>query len=840
MSNAPHERELELFQACLELPDDARGAYLERTCSGDPVLRQRIERLLAAHERAERATLTPFDLPLRDSPGDLIGPYRLARVLGEGGMGVVYEAEQQDPIRRRVALKIVRLGMDTRQIVSRFMIERQALAAMDHPYVAKVFDAGQTASGRPYFVMELVHGEPLLDYCDRHSLSIRERISLFTLICQAVQHAHQKGVIHRDLKPSNLLVSAEGGVPIPKIIDFGIAKAVAGEAPGPQADATRAGQALGTPAYMSPEQAGLAGLDIDTRTDVYSLGVMLYEALTGCLPTNPDELGQTEFLARLARGELMPGRPSARVANATAPGGPRKRIDVDLDWIVMKALEPDRERRYNTAAALADDLERFLRGEPIAARPPTVPYRVAKFVRRHRVQVAASVVAAFAISGGGIAAAFGMVRATRAEAAARQDASTAREVAQFVVRLFEVSDPGEARGNSITARELLDRGAATLDTELSDQPEVRLRLLGTLSRVHESLGLYRESVALAEKALALQEAVPAENATHVADVLVTLGRSRQRLSQFEPARAALEQALTLRMRVSGENDLQVVKILNALAALRWELEQRDEATALYTRALGIAERVAGPDRVEAASSLRGLGIVQNSAGDFKSALELHRRAQPIFEKHYGPDHPVVADGLDSLALAYEGLKELPRAREYFERALERRRRVLGPHHPFVAFSLHNLGRLLVEQGELAAAVPLYEEGVRIREVALGPDSPFTAGLIESLAIVRIRLGHVEDGLRLLERSLHAFQRAYGAEHSETVESHRNMVVALAMASRYEEAVVHLKEVVLRDVDPRFRMDLKDQFFNPFRRLPAFQRLEAEVTRRAAAQTVSPK
>ncbi len=384
MRHVDREHEQTIFHACLELPPSERDAYLEGACGNDEELRERVEVLLEAHARAAAFTLFPAIQQTLSRDLASIGPYRLVQVLGEGGMGTVYEAEQLEPVRRRVAIKLLKLGLDSKEFVARFMMERQALAAMDHPYIAKVFDAGETAAGRPYFVMELVEGMPLLAYCDAHRLSIRKRVELLIQICQAVQHAHQKGVLHRDLKPSNILVSINGSAPVPKIIDFGIAKAVGLETPDRITEYTRVGQALGTPAYMSPEQAGFGRLDIDMRTDVYSLGIILYELLAGCLPADPADLGYAQFLALLERGELTPARPSLFVsqllggtetasARSTTVNGLRRQLSGDLDWIVMKSLEAERTRRFESVEAFAGDLRRYLDGVPVSAHPPASP-----------------------------------------------------------------------------------------------------------------------------------------------------------------------------------------------------------------------------------------------------------------------------------------------------------------------------------------------------------------------------------------------------------------------------------------------------------------------------------
>jgi serine/threonine protein kinase/tetratricopeptide (TPR) repeat protein len=392
----------DIFCNALELASVAeRAGYLDRVCGDDPDLRRRVERLLDAHEGSDSFLATPvavaaaIDEPIRDGPGTVIGPYKLLEQIGEGGFGVVFMAEQQQPVRRKVALKVLKPGMDTRQVIARFEAERQALALMDHPNIAHVFDGGETVSGRPYFVMELVKGLPITEFCDQDRLSVRERLELFVKVCQAVQHAHQKGIIHRDLKPSNVLVTLHDGTPVVKIIDFGIAKAT-GQQLTEKTLFTNFAQLVGTPLYMSPEQAALSGLDVDTRSDIYALGVLLYELLTGTTPFDRERLRTATFdeIRRIIREEEPP-KPSSRMSTlcqaATAAGAHRKSAPKrlsqmfrgELDWIAMKCLEKDRDRRYETASALALDLERYLHDEPVQACPPSAAYRLRKFARRH-------------------------------------------------------------------------------------------------------------------------------------------------------------------------------------------------------------------------------------------------------------------------------------------------------------------------------------------------------------------------------------------------------------------------------------------------------------------------
>jgi serine/threonine protein kinase len=762
------ESEQTLFEACAALAPPDRHAYLEHACAGRLAVRDRLQRLLAAHEHAERATLRPLEALTLETVPDVVGPYQLVGVLGEGGMGVVYEAEQRVPVQRRVALKIVKLGMDTRQVVARFTAERQALAAMDHPYVAKVFDAGQTVSGRPYFVMEIIRGVPLLEYCDRNDLSVRQRIELFILICQAVQHAHQKGVVHRDLKPSNLLVSPGDTGPVPKVIDFGIAKAVSGDSPQAGSVVTRGGQALGTPAYMSPEQAGRGGIDIDTRTDIYSLGVVLYELLTGTLPADPTTTGEARFLAMLAGGEIDPPRPSRRV-------GLNRRIEGDLDWIVMKALAIDRADRYATALSLAEDLGRYLTDEPVSARQPTLSYRAGKFLRRHRVQVAAAALAAVALVGGVVAASAGLVRANRAEAQARREAATAREVSGFLTGLFAAPDPNLR--SATTLRDLLDRGASRIESELENQPDVQASLLETLSHVYGSLGLHREAIAQAERSLALDAAAGRET-LQTAAASLTLGRSAMSLGDFPRARRAFDRTLAIRTRLLGEDHLEVATVLNNLGGLYSQLEQVEESIAAHTRALAIQERVAGADDIRVTNSLRGLGILYSRKKEFARGLALQLRVLRIYEATYGSDHPLTAGGFENVAWDLKDLHRLADARSYAERALAIRLNTIGPDHPQIAFTHSLLGQLFAAEGKLDRARSAYEEALRVREVALGPENPRTADTLSDLGRLALQRGDAGEASGLLQRALGIYEKGYGPGHSKTIESRAQLALAL--------------------------------------------------------------
>src|SRR6266481_5824064 len=534
MNGAPNA-DIAVFTEALRLPPEERDRYLEKACKGDIEFRRRVEALLLAYEQggdflgrsaAERPPKAAQVHAAAEKPGDRIGHYKLLQQIGEGGCGVVYLAEQEAPVRRRVALKIIKPGMDTKSLIARFEAEQQALALMDHQSICHVFDAGAAESGRPYFVMELVKGVKITDHCDRDSLSIDARLELFIQVCEAVQHAHQKGIIHRDIKPSNILVTTGGdGKPAPKVIDFGIAKAITGQQLTDKTIFTAYEMLIGTPAYMSPEQAALTITDVDIRTDIYSLGVLLYELLTGTTPFETHELLKAGFdeVRRVIRDE-EPVRPSTRLTTMTAADLMRvskhhgaegtnliHEMRGDLDWIVMKALEKDRMRRYATANGLGMDIQRYLAGEPVLACPPSRLYRFRKLVSRHKLEFAAfGIVLATLVAGLAITT-WSLANEKRAHREALTEATRSGQMARFLNDMLRRGDPFLPNGQvgaKEMLRDMIDKAAKRVGTELTNQPAVQAELRMTIGRVYGNLGFYEKAETMIQDALSFYRGLP--------------------------------------------------------------------------------------------------------------------------------------------------------------------------------------------------------------------------------------------------------------------------------------------------------------------------------------------
>jgi serine/threonine protein kinase len=740
-----------------------------------------------------------------------IGPYRLVKQIGEGGMGLVYEAEQLEPIKRRVALKMVKRGMDTEEFVARFASERQALAMMDHPAIAKVFDAGATAAGRPYFVMEYVEGIPINDYCDEHKLSVRERLELFVLVCEGVQHAHQKAIIHRDLKPSNVLVGTVDGQPAPKIIDFGVAKAM-DDSMFDNTMTTSAGQLVGTPEYMSPEQTDMAAQGIDTRTDVYALGVVLYELLVGHLPFPSEDLKDKGFyeVLRIIR-EDEPPKPSIRAKTlagssktlikvagnrSVAPTGLGRKLRGDLDWITMKALEKDRTRRYETARGLGLDIRRHLDFEPVIAGAPSTTYKARKFIRRHRTGVAAAAFVFVAILLGIAGTTTGLIRAVKAEQHARQEAETARKVSDFLVDLFEVSDPDRAKGNTITAREILDQGSLRIAEELEGEPLTQARLMNTIGKVYQNLGLYEEAAPQLERALELRRSVSSADDVAAATLLADLGDLYYVKGRYDEAEAMLTEALAVMDREGGQaENLDLALSINQLASVYRRQGKYDQAEPLYERALAIRSAALGPDDPEVARSYNSLAVLNWNRGNYQEAERLYKQALRLWENAYGSDHSDVAKGLNNLALLYHHQNRYKDAEPLYRRAAGIYEKVLGSAHPRLALALNNLALCHFEQGQFDQADPLFRRALEIRETVLGPDHPAVGQTLNNLANLERSRGNFTEAEALYMRALQIRVGALGQEHPDVGWTLRDMGLLAHQRGKPEEALLLFEQVV---------------------------------------------
>jgi serine/threonine protein kinase/tetratricopeptide (TPR) repeat protein len=812
---ADPKRVRDLFLAAAELPDGERAAYLSANVGGDTELLAAVERLLAAHEQPAPVLLRPAPgvptadfAPIVETVGTKIGPYKLMEQIGEGGFGLVFVAEQTEPVRRKVALKVIKPGMDSRQVIARFQAERQALAMMDHPNIARVLDAGATDSGRPYFVMELVRGIPITVYCDQNHLPPHERLELFVSVCNAIQHAHQKGVIHRDIKPSNVLVTSHDGKPVAKVIDFGVAKAIH-QPLTERTIYTNFAQMIGTPLYMSPEQAEMSGLDIDTRSDIYSLGVLLYELLTGSTPLAKKRVAAAAYdeIRRLIREEEPP-KPSTRLSTSdslasiaaqrhTEPAKLSKLVRGDLDWITMKALEKDRTRRYETANGLARDIQRYLADEVVEARPPSTAYRLRKFARKYRAALTTAVALALLLVAGITASTWLAVRATRAEAAARDAQQAEAERAEGERR----ANAGLAATNAELAAEqakvqarfdMAMKAIALFHTGVSEDmllknpefKELRTKLLKEAARFYADL----------EKLLAGQ--TDAKSRRTLAEGYFQLGELTRKIGDHKEALAVQRKALALRRELAAapgadvETRLDVARSLRAVALLLRDTgdnagtlsalqEQRDLAAALE------AEAPTDTVRTQLAHAQNWIGVVLSDMGKPSEGLKEYQKALTIrqelaganptiqaFQRELAVTHLNVGNMLRETGQPAEALNEYRKALAIVQKLAEGNPAVTQ-FQSVLAMSHGSIGYVLSQTGRPAEALNEYLKALAIFQ-KLADANPAVAPFQSSLAIAHNLIGRLHarekrfsEAFVALERGLAIFQKLADANPTNT-------------------------------------------------------------------------
>jgi non-specific serine/threonine protein kinase/serine/threonine-protein kinase len=825
------DAEQSLFDACRDA-DPATREQLLAACA-DAALAARVRRLLAAHDGGaasiEKGVAPPSPLAMPRQ----IGPYRVLERIGEGAMGEVYLAEQQEPVRRRVALKVLKFGVGTREVIARFELERQALATLAHPNIARILDAGATGDGRPYFAMEHVAGIPITRYCDDRGLPRAERLALFGQVCAGVQHAHLRGIIHRDLKPSNILVAEIDGHPAARIIDFGIAKATT--AAGGDAEAhTRIGHLLGTPEYMSPEQAQLSPLDVDARTDVYSLGIVLYELLTGARPyaVTRDAVTPEAIAREIAVGE--PVKPSAR--DATLRG--------DLEWIVLKSIEKDRNRRYSSPQELAADLERHARNEPVLAGPPSWTYRTGRFVRRHRLAVsaAAGLFIAALVFGSGMA---WLARENARERdRANAEAEIARRVTAFTAGLFELASPEASGKSETTARELLDSGVRRLEAELArERPETRAALLEAAANAYRGIGELQESSRLIGEAIALRRERAAEDPAAYAGVLLREAALRRDQGNYDAAAEIGREAVaTLAKAIAAGDDsledartdaeLELAEILRLgsrleeAAPLAGQALSRVEAdsprsathvTALFMvgrihaargevaqaepllrHALALQVDLEGESSEDTVDARNGLAELLVVAGKTDEAETLLRANVEATRRIYGDRHAMHGITWNNLGNALSDIPEkFGDAEQAYLRAIDILSASLGVAHPEIATTYHNLGALYLKTHEWQKSADVHRKALDLRTALIGPDHPNTTSSRMGLALALNKLGKQAEAEALMRQAQAAFARSLGPDHWRTANAQYYLGVVLEAEGKRAEALREVRDAHAR-------------------------------------------
>ena len=728
MSAARWEQVKQILEQAVLLGPEQRKLYLDNECAADQELRAEVESLIASHDAAGSqflAAVAPDILLNSTSPhihtpeaprNQVIGNYRLVEELGHGGMGRVWLAEQTAPVKRRVALKLIKAGIFDSATLQRFQTERQSLAMMDHPTIAKVFDAGATPDGEPYFVMEYVPGVPITDYCDQKSLKIPERLELFIPVCEGVQHAHQKAIIHRDLKPANILVVEVDGKPLPRIIDFGLAKEAAPKLFG-AIPFTMVGSFLGTPGYVSPEQADPGMQDVDTRADVYSLGAVLYVLLAGSLPFEDEQWNKRPLheVLRQVREEDPP-RPSTKAdcddpsssATAEARGTEPKQLlstlRGDLDWIAMKALERDRTRRYATPSELAADLRRYLRHEPVQARPAGLPYRLRKYVRRHRI----------AVTVGGILTAvllaFVALQSIQLRRITRER-DRADRIAEFMTGIFKVSDPGEKLGNTLTAREVLDKAAHDIEIGLAKDPELQARLMHVMGMAYLNLGLYSRAQSLFQRSVQLSSSSLGPENFQTLKSRQKLAWTLYQLGLHSEAESEQRNLVDVERRVFGPENEETIGVMGDLATTLAEEGHLTEAEKVQSDVLKTQKRVIGPEAYYTVVSMNNLATILQKEGRLAEAEKLQEDTLEIQRRVYGPEDLGTIHYMMNVAEMKGNMGAVDEAEKLSLQLLDVERRVLGPDSPEAALTTYNLAILKAKHGNADEALILLRQAI---------------------------------------------------------------------------------------------------------------------------------
>lgn len=827
----------DLFEELLHAPEDVIERRLADLSGQDPAVASELRLLLDQRSRAQRLDAV-YEARRRSAPaqriavGTEIGPFRITGRLGIGGMGDVWAAHQKEPIERSVAIKIIRQGLPSDRARQRFLSERQALASMDHANIAQVLDAGETADGLPYLVMELVpEAQTILAFATERQLDIDERLGLFLQACDAIEHAHRKRIIHRDLKPSNVLVTEKDGRPVVKVIDFGIAKALE-EAPAGVVDpATRRGDLIGTPQYMSPEQAALGSVDIDTRSDVYTLGLVLFELLVGELPLSAADLEELPFdeaLRRIRTADTPQPSARARQLETTrrdSTGGSHwRRLQGDLDLILGKALAKDRARRYGSAAELSDDVRRYLADQPVLAAPPSRAYLVRKFIRRHRMATLFAAAAAVGLLGALAGTSFGILKARAAEAravasqeSAETEARTARRVSAFLEELLREGNPEAAQG-AASVSDLLVRGEAKLRDQLGDEPVVRARLLETVGRAFRALGDYDRAEALIRESLELREATYGEMSPEVerslsalSDLLQARGRyadasrvaERQleiaeqvyeaesplridahvqiamnawRRGDYDTAVAQLDQAHAL-LPTGSPRQTQHLKVATNLGILRYQLGHHERAEVHYREALDTALELHGERHAQVASARNNLALLLERTGEFDQARIHHEQALEIRRAVFGESHPDVAESLNNLSNVYHELRRWDDAVDTMEQALEMRRDLFDEPNDLIATSEFNLGRLLKDR-DPDRAERLLSRALASFRATLGEEHGYLGYPLQHLSMLAMRQGRPTEAVAYARRALEITRAALPSTHPRQGQLARTLLDAL--------------------------------------------------------------